>query len=148
MIWILSVRGASTKLRDAPFTETAIQGVHSVVYKPGIEPVPFSGDDASQGPLGRYTRGLHRLSGIVFSYDGSAAETLFAIASPIDLIIKYRASGEKRKRTLSDVLFVGDATITVPTLSDGTSELIGVPFRVQIAEGETIGDHVADATDS
>ena len=148
MIWILATRGASTKLRDSPFTETAIQGVHSVVYKPGIEPVPFSGDDTSQGPLGRFTRGLHRISGVIFSYDGSAAESLFAIVSPIDLIIKYRANGEQRKRTLSDILFVGDATVTAPSLSNGISELIGVPFRVQIAEDETIGDHVVDAVGS
>lgn len=148
MIWILATRGASTKLRASPFTETAIEGVHSVVYKPGIEPVPLSGDDTTQGDLGRFTRGLHRISGVVFSHNGSAAETLFALTADIDLVIKYRANGQPRKRTLSDVLFVGDATVTFPALGDGTAELVGVPFRVQIPEGETIGDHVTDEPDA
>jgi len=148
VIWILATRGASTKLRATPFTETSIAGVHSVVYKPGIEPVPLPGDDATQGELGRFTRGLHRVSGVLFSYDASAAETLFAITADIDLIVRYRANGQARTRTLGDVIFVGDATVTFPALNDGTSELIGVPFRVQISEGETLGDHIVDALDS
>lgn len=148
MVWILATRGASTKLRATPFTETAIEGVHSIVYKPGIEPVPLSGDDTVQGDLGTYARGLHRISGVVFALDGSVAETLFGVTADVDLIIKYRANGQKRKRTLSDVIFVGDATVTFPALNDGTSELIGVPFRVQIPEGETIAGHVVDAVDS
>ena len=148
MIWILATRGASTKLRASPFTETTIEGVHSVVYKPGIEPVPFSGDDQTQGTLGTYGRGVYRISGFVFSYHGSAAETLFGITLGIDLILRYRANGQKRKRTLSDVLFVGDATVTVPALNTGVSELIGVPFRVQIPSGETLADHVTDAVES
>ncbi len=148
MIWILATRGASTKLRVTPFTETAIVGVHSIVYKPGIEPVPLSGDDTAQGNLGTYARGLHRVSGVVFAQDGSVAETLFGITAAIDLVIKYRANGQKRKRTLSDVLFVGDATVTFPALNDGTSELIGVPFRVQIPEGDTLSGHIVDAVDS
>jgi len=148
MVWILATRGASTKLRNSPFTETAIEGVHSVVYKPGVEPIPLPGDDATQGDLGRFARGLHRISGVVFSHDGSAAEALLGITAEIDLIIKYRANGQTRKRTLSDVIFVGDATVTFPSLGDGTSELVGVPFRVQIPEGETIGQHVVDALDS
>ena len=122
MIWILATRGASTKLRESPFTETAIEGVQSIIYKPGI-------------------------SGFVFSYDGDAAEILLAIEDPIDLIIRYRASGQKRKRTLADVIFVGDATVTVPGVNTGVSELIGVPFRVQIPPGDTLADHVTDATD-
>ena len=73
MIWILAIRGASTKLRASPFTETVIEGTQSVVYKPGITPVPLSGSDATAGPLGTFGRGLHRVSGFVFSYDGSAA---------------------------------------------------------------------------
>ena len=147
MIWILATRGASTKLRSSPFTETTIEGVHSVVYKPGIEPVPITGEDVTQGQLGTYQRGLHRVSGLLFSYDGSAAETLLGVTDAIDLIIRYRAKGAKRKRTLSDVLFVGDATVTVPALNEGVSELIGVPFRVQIPTGNTLANHVTDAVD-
>ncbi len=148
MIWILATRGASTKLRASPFTETTIEGVHSVVYKPGIEPVPFSGEDLTQGKLGTFARGVYRLSGFLFSYHGSTAETLLGITTGIDLLIRYRANGQKRKRTLSDVLFVGDATVTVPALNAGVSELIGVPFRVQIPSGETLADHVTDAVES
>jgi len=148
MIWILATRGAATKLRESPYTETAIEGVHSVVFKPGIAPIPYSGDNAAEGELGTYGRGLHRVSGFMFSYDGSAAETLFAIDDDIDLIIRYRANGQARKRTLKDVLFVGDATVMVPAINAGTSELIGVPFRVQIPEGETLADHIEDAVDS
>jgi len=148
MIWILATRGASTKLRASPFTETTIEGVHSVVYKPGIEPVPFSGEDLTQGKLGTFARGVYRISGFLFSYHGSAAETLLGITTEIDLLIRYRANGQKRKRTLSDVLFVGDATVTVPALNAGVSELIGVPFRVQIPSGETLADHVTDAVES
>ena len=147
MIWILATRGASTKLCLAPNTETNIEGVHSVVYKPGIEPVPFTGSDTSEGELGTFGRGVQRLSGFLFSYDGSVAETLFAITDQIDLIIRYRTGGEKRKRTLQDVLFVGDATVTVPGLNTGVSELTGVPFRVQIPGGNTLANHVQDAVD-
>ncbi len=147
MIWMLATRGASTKLRSSPFTETTIEGVHSVVYKPGIAPVPFSGNETTEGELGTFSRGLHRVSGLVFSYHGSVAETVLAIDDAIDLIIRYRANGQKRKRTLMDVLFVGDATVTVPGLNSGVSELIGVPFRVQIPEGETVAAHVVDAVD-
>ena len=148
MIWILATRGAATKLRASPFTETTVEGVHSIVYKPGIEPVPFSGEDQTMGKLGTYGRGVYRISGFVFSYHGSAAETLFAVTSGIDLIIRYQANGQKRKRTLSDVIFIGDATVTVPALNTGVSELIGVPFRVQIPSGETFAEHVSDAVDS
>ncbi len=146
MIWILATRGASTKLRSSPFTETAIEGVHSVVYKPGIEPVPADGKGSE--PLGTFLRGLHRASGVVFSYHGSAAETLLAITTEIDLIIRYRADGAKRKRTLADVIFLGDAMVTFPTLSSGVSELVGVPFRVQIPEGDTLADHITDSAES
>ena len=85
---------------------------------------------------------------MLFSYDGNAPETLLSITSEIDLIIHYRANGQKRKRTLGDVVFIGDATITVPSVNEGVSELIGVPFRVQIPDGETIAGHVTDAVDS
>ena len=147
MIWILAVRGASTRLRSTPFTETVIEGTHSLVYKPGIAPAPLSGGDASAGPLGTFARGLHRISGFVFSYDGSAAETLFAVTAPIDLIIRYRANGQKRKRTLLNVIFVGDATVTIPALNGGASELIGTPFRVQIPEGQTLSSYITDAVE-
>ncbi len=147
MIWILATRGASTKLRQSPFTETAIEGVHSVVYKPGIVPVPIGGEDATAGEVGTFRRGLHRVSGFVFSYDGSAAETFFAIENEIDLLIRYRASGQKRLRTLLDILFVGDAIVTIPGLNRGVSDLIGVPFRVQIPEGQKLSGHITDALD-
>jgi len=147
MIWMLATRGASTKLRSSPFTETTIEGVHSVVYKPGIEPIPLTGGDTTEGARGTFTRGLHRISGFVFSFDGSAAETLFSIQSTIDLIIRYRANGQKRTRTFTDVLFIGDAAVTMPALNTGVSELIGVPFRVQIPAGDTLANHVQDAVE-
>ena len=147
MNWILSTRGASTKLRSTPFTETVVPGVHSVVYKPGVETLPLSGGDQSAGELGTFERGAHRISGFLFSHHGSAAELLFAITDPIDLIILYRANGEKRKRTIADVLFVGDATVAFPVLNTGLSEVIGVPFRVQIPTGSTLANHVTDELD-
>ena len=148
MIWILSVSGASTKLRASPFTETVIAGVHSVVYRPGITPVPLSGSDAASGPLGTFTRGLHRAGGFVFSYDGAAAEALMGIEDAVDLIVRYHANGETRRRTFADVLFIGDATVTFPSLNTGVSELIGVPFRVQIPADETLADHITDALET
>jgi len=147
MIWILATRGAATKLRAAPFTETAIEGVHSVVYKIGVEAVPFSGDDQSTGPLGTYGRGVQRISGVVFSHHGSVAEELLGISPGIDLIVRYRANGGARKRTFNDVIFVGDATVTAQSLNTGRSTLIGVPFRVQIPSEETLAEHVTDAAD-
>jgi hypothetical protein len=147
MLWILATRGASTKLRVSPFTETAIEGVHSLVYKAGVEPVVHSGSDASAGSLGTFKRGLHRASGFLFSYDGSAAEELLGITAGIDLIVRYRANGQRRKRTFLDVVFVGDAAITFPSQNTGVSELIGVPFRVQIPEGQTLGQHILDEVD-
>jgi hypothetical protein len=97
---------------------------------------------------GTFGRGVNRISGFVFSYHGSVAETLFAITAGIDLVIRYRANTQKRKRTISDVLFVGDAVVTAPSLNSGVSELIGVPFRVQVPVGETVADHVADAVEA
>jgi len=147
MIWILATRGIDTKLTESPFTETPIAGAHSVVYKPGIQVVPYTGEDAAAGPAGTFAKGLHRVSGVVFTYDGSAAETLLGLAGEVDLVIRYRAAGEKRKRTISGVLFAGDAAVTVPAVNTGTTPLIGVPFRVQIPEGETVTAHVTDTTD-
>jgi len=147
MIWILATRGAATKLRSSPFTETAIEGVHGVVYKPGIEPIAFSGEDQAAGALGTFRRGLHRVSGVIFSYDGSVAEELFGVTAAIDLVIRYHANGQKRKRSLLDVVFVGDAAVTFPSLSTGISELIGVPFRVQIPDGQTLAQHIVDEAD-
>jgi len=144
MIWVLATRGAATKLRATPFTETAIEGVHSVVYKAGVEPVPFSGDDGSIEPLGTFGRGVHRVSGVVFSHHGSVAEALLGLSAGIDLIVRYRANGQKRTRTFADVIFVGDATVTAPALNTGRPGLIGVPFRVQIPANETLADHVTD----
>jgi hypothetical protein len=148
MIWVLATRGAYTKLRNSPYTETDIEGVHSVVYKPGIYPIADAGKDVTTRNVGEYYRGVNRVSGYVFSYHGLTAEILFAIEDPIDLIIRYRANGESRKRTLLDMLFIGDATVTVPSLSEGVPELIGVPFRVQLPFGETLADHITDTVDS
>jgi len=147
MIWILATRGAATKLRASPFTETTVEGVHSVVYRPGIEPVPMAGSQAASAPMGTYSRGVQRISGFVFSYHGSVAETLFSITAGIDLWIRYRANGQKRLRKLKDVLFVGDATVMFPAINRGISEWIGVPFRVQIPEGDTLANHVEDVVD-
>lgn len=147
MIWILATRGASTKLRESPFTETAIEGVHSVVYRPGIAPIAFSGADGEEGPEGTFDRGVHRVSGFVFSYHGSVAEELLG-GNGIDLTVRYRANQQIRKRMFSDVIFVGDAIVTVPSLNAGVSELIGVPFRIQLPVGETLSDHIADAVDA
>lgn len=147
MIWILATRGVDTKLVVSPFTETPIAGAHSVVYKPGIQVVPYTGEDGTAGALGTFAKGLHRISGVVFSYDGSAAETLLGMTGEFDLVIRYRAAGEKRKRTISNVLFAGDATVTVPAVNTGATPLIGVPFRVQIPEGNTLAGHVTDTTD-
>lgn len=147
MIWILATRGATTKLRASPFTETPIEGVHSVVYRPGVQAVPFTGDNTSAGTLGTFSRGLHRVSGVVFSYHGSVAETLLSISGAIDLIIRYRSAGQRRMRTIKDVLFAGDATVTVPSVNSGVTPLIGVPFRVQIPEGDSVNDHVLDTVD-
>lgn len=148
MIHLLATRGAATKLRTSPFTETAVSGIHSLVYKAGVEPISFDGSDLTAGERGTYGRGLHRLSGFLFSYDGSVAETLLAIVDDVDLIVRYRASGEKRVRTLADVVFVGDATVVVPALNQGVPELIGVPFRVQIPVGDSLSNHVTDMVDS
>jgi len=147
MIWMLTTQGASTRLRDTPFTETPVQGVGSIVYKPGIAATPATGADPGSGELGTFTRGLHRTTGFVFSYDGSVAETLFAITAPIDLIVRYQTDAEVRKRTFLDVLFVGDATVALPTANTGVSELIGVPFRVQIPATASLGDHIVDEQD-
>ena len=146
MISLLATRGAATKLRASPFTETAIEGVHSVVYKPGIEPIPFSGDEPAE-PLGVYGRGVSRVSGVLFSHHGSVAEALLGITTGIDLIVRYRANGQKRKRTFADVIFIGDATVTVPAINAGLTPLIGVPYRVQIPLGDTLAAHVIDAAD-
>lgn len=147
MIWILATRGASTKLVSSPYTETPIEGVHSVVYKPGITPIAYTGQEGEWGPAGTFDRGLWRISGYVFSYHGLVAETLFALEDDIDLIIRYRANTEKRKRTLKEVIFLGDAVVTVPGLNTGVSELIGVPFRVQFPEQDDFEDHVVDEED-
>jgi len=146
MLWILATRGASTKLRSSPYTETPIEGVHSVVYKPGIAVFAFTGGELWDP--GTFARGLHRISGYVFSYHGLVAETLFASPDDIDLVIYYRADSGRRKRTITDVIFIGDATVTVPSVNEGVSELIGVPFRVQVPEGDDVWDHVVDEEDS
>jgi hypothetical protein len=135
----------STKLINSPYTETSIDGAHSLVYTPGVEPVRYAGQDEPLGPLGTYGRGLHRVSGFVFSHDGDAAEKLLSITDEIELIVYYlSAQNEHRKRRLVDVVFVGDATVRVPPSNTGLSDLIGVPFKVNIPEDETLADHVID----
>lgn len=140
---MLSTLGARTKLRDAPFTETPVPAVQTLVYRVGIEPVPRSGEEG-EGPEGTFARGARRTSGVLFTYHGSAAEELFTIDDPIDLIVSYRSGTERRTRTFADVLFVGDATVAVPSLNTGLPALIGVPFRVQIPLGDTLADHIID----
>lgn len=148
MIWILATRGASTKLREPPGTESPIEGVHSVVYRPGIQPIANDGSLPVSGAPGTFERGLNRISGYVFSYHGSAAEELLGITAAIDLIIRYRSHNGQRKRTLTDVIFIGDAVVTVPAINSGVSVLTGVPFRVQLPEYETLDDHVVDTLDT
>ena len=85
---------------------------------------------------------------MVFSFDGSAAETLMAIENGINLLIYYVAgANEHRIRTLDDVIFIGDAEVIVPNEHIGVGELVGVPFRVQFPEGDKLSDHVSDAAE-
>jgi len=145
MIWLLAHRGMSTKLIDPPHTEAPIAGAHSLVYLPGVEPVQNDGQEGAAGSEGTFTRGGHRVSGFVFTHSGTAAEDLLGITDPIELIVRYLANRNRhRLRTLSDVVFVGDATVTVPATNDGVGELIGVPFKVNIPVGETLADHIDD----
>lgn len=148
MLWLLNILSASTRLRQSPFTETAIAGVHSAVYRPGVEPLPQSGADAGEGLPGTFRRGLHRVSGVLFTYDGSAAESLLGIEAGVDLILRYNAAnGQKRRRTFRDVIFAGDSVVTLPSLNTGLPQLIGVPFRVQIPFDQTLADHVEDTVE-
>ena len=148
MIWLLAHRKMSTKLRESPYTETTIDGANSLVYQPGVEPIRNSGQTGSEYPLGTFRQGMHRASGFVFSFDGDAAEKLLGIEEAIDLIVYYIAGENRhRKRTFSDVVFVGDATVRVPPASTGLSDLIGVPFKVNIPSGETLADHISDEAD-
>ena len=148
MIWLLANRGISTKKLDDPYTETTVEGGHSVVYSPGVEPIRYAGNVSPQGPLGHYGRGLHRISGFVFSFDGDAAENLLRIDYPIQLVIRYIAgTNQHRIRRFLDTVFVGDATVTIPPLNMGMGELIGVPFRVNISEDETLDNHSIDEVD-
>ncbi len=142
MIWILATRGASWF--DGP-DETVIEGVHSVVYKVGVTPIP--GDGEGNGKIGEFERGVHRISGFVFSYHGSVAEDLLVINDTVDLEVRYRANGEHRKRTFSDVIFVGDAAVQFVALNTGVSQLIGVPFRVQLPKNKAINNRITDEPD-
>lgn len=145
MIWLLAHRKMSTKLVAAPYTETTIDGAHSLVYSPGVEPIRYAGQEPPFGPLGTYGQGLHRASGFVFSFDGEAAEKLLGITDDIELIVYYLAAqNEHRRRRLVDVVFVGDATVRVPPSNTGVGDLIGVPFKVNIPEDETLADHIID----
>ena len=148
VIWLLAHRKMSTKLADSPYTETSIDGAHSLVYQPGVEPIRYAGQVEPFGPEGTFGRGLHRASGFVFSFDGDAAEKLLGIEEAIDLIVYYIAGENRhRKRTFSDVVFVGDAAVRVPPASTGLSDQIGVPFKVNIPSGETLADHISDEAD-
>ncbi len=145
MIWVLAHRGMSTRLIGSPFTETPIAGAHSILYRPGVEPVYNDGQEGSAGYEGTYSRGLHRVSGFVFTQDGAGAETLLSITAAIKLLVYYTAArNHHRLRTLTDVVFVGDATVTVPALNAGLGDLVGVPFKVNIPRGETLADHIDD----
>jgi len=148
MIWVLATHGASTKLRATPFTETTIAGVHSVVYRPGVEPLPCDGADGSECLRGEFDRGLHRVSGLLYTYHGSAAEELLMLSDDLDLIVRYRASGELRKRTFQRAVFLGDALVAFANRNSGVSMLTGVPFRLQVPEGDTLEDAVSDALDA
>ncbi len=148
MIRLLAIRSAATRLRAAPFTETPIPGAHSLIYRPGVEALPLAGDDATAGPRGTFARGLHRVSGVLFLHDGAAAELLLSTTDELDLVIGYRTGHERRVRTFRDVVFVGDATVTIPARDTGLPELVGVPFRLQIPEGSTLADHVEDEVDA
>ena len=146
MIWILATRGASW---FNGMEETVIEGVHSVVYKVGVTPIP--GDGEGNGKIGEFGRGVHRISGFLFSYHGSVAEELLMVnesLNTVDLEVRYRANGEHRKRTFSKVIFVGDATVPFASLNIGVAGLIGVPFRVQLPKNKDIDDRITDAIDS
>ena len=148
MIWLLANRRLSTKLLDSPYTETTISGAHSLIYSPGVEPIRYAGNVSLQGPLGTYGRGLHRVSGFVFSFDGDTAEKLLRIEDRIQLVVYYIAEeNEHRIRRFLEVVFVGDAAVTIPPLNVGVGELIGVPFKVNIPEDETLDDHIIDEVD-
>ncbi len=148
MIWLLAQRSMSTQLRDAPFTETAIEGANSLVYSAGVAPIRFAGQVEPYGPQGTFGRGLHRASGLVFSFDGDAAEKLLGIDDPIDLIVYYLAARNRhRKRTFFDVVFAGDAMVRVPPMNAGLGDLIGVPFKVNIPYDETLAGHIVDEAD-
>ena len=145
MIWLLAHRRMSTKLAAYPYTETTIEGGHSLLYKPGVEPVLSDGLGEPPGSEGTYSRGMHRASGYVFTYNGDGAEALLGIDDDIDLIVYYLANrNQHRKRTISGVVFAGDATVVVPGVNAGLGDLIGVPFKVSIAQGETLADHIVD----
>jgi hypothetical protein len=84
----------------------------------------------------------------VFSFDGDAAEKLLRITADIQLIVYYVAGqNEPRIRRFVNTVFVGDATVTIPPLNVGVGELIGVPFKVNIPEDETLDDHIIDEVD-
>jgi hypothetical protein len=148
VIWLLAHRKMSTKLADSPYTETTIDGAHSLVYQPGVEPIRYAGQVEPFGPEGTFGRGLHRVSGFVFSFDGDAAEKLLGIDDSINVIVYYTADRNvHRKRTFNDVVFVGDATVRVPPINSGLGDLVGVPFKVNIPVAETLADHVVDQAD-
>ena len=142
MIWILATRGASYFNGMA---ETVIEGVHSLVYRVGVTPVACDGEGGCK--VGEFKRVVQRVSGVLFSYHGSVAEELLVIDDTVDLEVRYRANLEHRKRTFSKVLFMGDAVVAFPALNTGVSELIGVPFRVQLPNNKRIGDRITDAAD-
>ncbi len=84
----------------------------------------------------------------MFSFDGDAAEDLLRIDYRIQLVIYYIAgTNQYRIRRFLETVFVGDATVTIPPLNTGIGELVGVPFRVNIAQDETLDDHIIDEVD-
>ncbi|MHC5110221.1 MAG: hypothetical protein ACYTHJ_10125 [Planctomycetota bacterium] len=147
MTWTLGIRGAATRLREAPFTEVPITDVHSLVYKVGVATIPNDGSDESQGEAGTFSRGGYRVSGFLFTFDSRWADVLLTMTEAVDLVLYYLAEGARRKRTIVDVLFCGDAIVTVPDRNAGLPELIGIPFRVQLPTNQILTDHIIDEED-
>ena len=144
MIWIPVTTGAAIRQRTSPFDEDDIQGAHSLVYQPGVQPLVLS----ENGLDGTFARGLARVKGYIFVCDANAAETLLSTSEEVDIIVRYVAQGIRRKRTLLRALFVGDATVAIPAAASEPPEPIGVPFRLQIPMWEELSEHIQDSEDT
>ena len=133
------------KLRAEPFTVTTIAQGYAVSYQPEVDVIPLVSPNE-----GKYEAGLHRCHGFVWTFDDAEAEALLAVTAAIDLIAYYTdRTGTARKRTFSDILFAGLTIDTEGLLRETGTErtaaiAFGVPFRVQIADDETVAEHVTD----